>query len=107
MPSFTRVIREVGEWIDAHSSAPVFDPQQLSRELPQFGLSDISQAIACLAEDGDFRPVFAVKTPTGVIADDLFRDVNEIPPEIRDRFNHLFLTSGSEIVPLFEFVKRK
>jgi hypothetical protein len=105
-PRFGRVMLAVGEWIDSHSSAPIFDPQQLSKELSQFAIRDISKALACLAEEGGFRPVFVVRTPSGVIADDVFPDPESIPPEIRDRFDHAFLTSGSEIIPMFQFVRK-
>jgi len=107
IPSFGRAMRAVGEWIDLHSSASMFDPQQLSRELPQFGVGVLSVALSCLAEDGDLRPVFMVKTPSGVLAEGIFSNPESIPDEVRDRFDHAFRTSGSEIVPMFEFVKRR
>ena len=104
--SFARVLRAVGGWLDSHSSTPLFDPQQMSQELPQFSAAELSQAIACLGEDGYFRPVFAVRTPSGVIADGVFQDADQVPKKLRDRFDHEFSTAGSEIVPMFEFVKR-
>jgi hypothetical protein len=104
--NFARVLRAVGGWLDSHSSTPLFDPQQMSRELPQFSVAELSQAIACLGEDGYFKPVFAVRTPSGVIADEVFQEATQVPPKLRDRFDHEFLTEGSEIVPMFEFVKR-
>jgi hypothetical protein len=106
---FGQALRAVGVWIDAHRSPTVnlIDPQQISRELPQFSNDEIANAIFCLAADGGLTPVFAVRTPTGVLADKVYAAPDAVPDIEEDRFRQPFATAGSEVVPLFKIVNRR
>ena len=103
---FGQALRAVGVWIDAHRSPAInlIDPQQISRELPQFSNEEIADAIFCFAADGGLKPVFAVRTPTGVLADKVYAAPEEVPEIAEDRFFNPFSTAGSEVVPLFKIV---
>lgn len=97
-PELRQVLGLLSGWIRAHPDWDILDPRVLALDLRLADTWLLSLALASLVSEGLYRPFYMVETPTGVLAEQRFANLQDIPPYIRDRWEHEFATSGSEII---------
>jgi hypothetical protein len=103
-PDYSRALRSVTDWIQMHPTALVIDPKVLARELGDIDTGALGMALVLMVHAGLLRRVFKVLTPSGVMADGEYENIQEIPPTLPDRFERYFDTAESDVVPVFKRV---
>ncbi|HEX3683412.1 MAG TPA: hypothetical protein VHU83_12825 [Bryobacteraceae bacterium] len=101
-PDLKPVFHRLSDWAKAHQAWNLVDPRELRRDLNDVDPVLLSLALQALVNFGVLRRVYRAVAPSGVLADDDYDDPNQVPEWVRDRFNHYFLSSEGDIVPVFK-----
>ena len=97
-PELKPVLKLVARWIKAHPEWDVLDPRKLAVDLRNVPSRDLTMALTSLIREGIFSALYMVETPSGVLSEEKFNDIHQIPETVHDRWNRSFETADAEIV---------
>ncbi|WP_145056371.1 hypothetical protein [Lignipirellula cremea] len=90
--------------MDTHPDVRFLETDRLSAELPEVASWELSKTLVRLAEGGDLRLGYMVRTPSGPLLQSVYDNVSDIPTELEDRFfQHTFEVRDENILPVFFF----
>src|SRR5262245_15950182 len=91
-------VESIGVFVRAHPKWAQIDTRDLrTLKLDPYTLT---RAVLYLVDAGVFEQRYAVTTPSGSLADDVFADPATIPESLPDRFNQYYATADQDVVPV-------
>lgn len=101
-PHLKPVFLRLKEWKSQHEDWSVLDTRVLARDMRDIDPFLLSLALQILVKQGLYRTVYMVATPTGVLAEDEYDEISNIPERVPDRFNEYFSTADADIVTVLK-----
>jgi hypothetical protein len=101
-PDLDNELREIGAWIDEHSSWSLLDPRVLAEDLPSLGAESLVRALDLLVASGLFDVRYQIESPSGVLCPQDFNDPGSIPGTIYDRWDNPVETSDYNLVAVLK-----
>ena len=104
-PESGRALNRIATWLSRQKVSHIY-PSQLARDVRDINEIELATALMLLVSDGQFRIVYKVLTPSGVLTDAEFEDPRTIPSKLPDRWEHYFNTADADVVPIYKKVAR-
>ena len=93
------------EWVERHADWSVLDPRVLARDLRDVDPYLLASLLGGLVKIGLYQRVYMVETPSGVLADGEYDDLQKIPDRVQDRGFNYFDPMETDIVPVYKPAK--
>jgi hypothetical protein len=101
-PTLKVVLPRLEQWAKDHAQWTLIDPRKVARDIDDVDPLLLALALESLVRAGLYQRVYMVVTPSGVLADGEYNDLQAIPPRVPDRFNEYFATEDTDIVPVLK-----
>ena len=97
-PQLRATFAGINRWSQRHGGD--VDPRVLRRDLPDVDPAALALSLHLLVQNGLFRRVYKVVTPSGVLTDADYDDPRDVPEWVPDRFNNYFEITAGDVIPV-------